>query len=92
MKYLVEVFYTMHRGRGIRVAQSITKGAYVFEMIGEILTNTEMEVRNLVVDDGPSYSLQLDADWATEQKADDRTALCLDATHFGNVARFLNHK
>lgn len=92
MKYSVEVFHMPQMGWGIRAAESIPKGAFVFEMIGEILTNAEMAVRNLVVDGGPSYGLQLDADWATEKKANDNTALCLDSTHFGNVARFLNHR
>lgn len=92
MKYSIEVFRTMRTGWGIRAIESIPKGAYVFEMTGEILTNAEMAIRNLVVDDGQSYALQLDADWATERKLDDNTALCLDSTHYGNVARFLNHR
>jgi len=66
MKYPVEVFHTKHTGWGIQAVESIPKGAYVFEMIGEILTNVEMEIRNLVVHDGPSYALQLDAHWASE--------------------------
>ena len=92
MKYPVEVVHTAHMGWGLQAVKSISKGAYVFEMTGEILTNAEMGIRNLVVGDGPSFALQMDTDWATEQKSDDNTALCLDATHYGNVARFLNHK
>jgi hypothetical protein len=36
--------------------------------------------------------MQLDADWATEATLDDNSALCLDSSLFGNVARFLNHR
>jgi hypothetical protein len=92
MKYQVEVFRTALTGWGIRATEFIPRGAFVFELIGEILTNAEQIVRNFGVVDGQSYSMQLDADWATERKADDNTALCLDSTHFGNVARFLNHR
>jgi len=60
--------------------------------MGEILTNAEQMFRNSGVDGGQSYTLQLDADWATEQNLDDNNALCLDSTRFGNVARFLNHR
>jgi hypothetical protein len=51
-----------------------------------------MIVRNLVAPDGPSYAMQLDADWATEATLDDNTALCWDSSLFGNMARFLNHR
>lgn len=91
MKYNVEVFHTRYTGWGIRAKECIPKGAFVFEMIGETLNNAEMQIRNLVVQNGQSYALQLDANWATERNLDDNTALCLDSTHYGNVARFLNH-
>lgn len=92
MKYSVEVFHTGVTGWGIRAIEPIPRGAFVFELCGEILTNAEMIVRNFVVSNGPSYGLQFDADWVTEAKLDDNTALCLDSTYFGNVARFLNHR
>ena len=41
---------------------------------------------------GPCYSIELDANWAAERVLDDNSALCLDASRFGNVARFLNHR
>ena len=92
MKFRVEVFYTALIGWGIRAAERIPKGAFVFELTGEILTNVELIVRNKRADGALTYSMALDADWATEQKVDDSSALCLDSTHFGNVARFLNHR
>lgn len=92
MKYQIEVFHTGERGWGIRATKAIPRGAFVFELSGEIVTNAEMDVRNFAVWKGPSYGLQLDADWATEKILDDNSALCLDSTFFGNVARFLNHR
>jgi hypothetical protein len=92
MKYPLEIFYTGHTRWGIRASRSIPRGAFVFELAGEILTNAEMIVRNLGAPDGPSYAMQLDADWTTEATLDDNSALCLDSSLFGNVARFLNHR
>lgn len=92
MRYPLEVFRTTLMGWGIRAIEPIPRGAFVFELAGEILTNAEMIVRNFGVLDGQSYGLQLDADWATEQVVNDDAALCIDSTHFGNVARFLNHR
>lgn len=92
MKFRLEVFHTGLKGWGIRAAERIPKGAFVFELTGEILTNAELIVRNEQADGALIYSMALDADWATEQEVDDNSALCLDSTHFGNVARFLNHR
>lgn len=92
MKYGVEVFQTKNTGWGVRARMPIPKGAFVFELVGEILTNAEMMLRGLVSPTGSSFAIQLDADEATEAKLDDNSALCLDSSFFGNVARFLNHR
>lgn len=93
MKYKVEVFHTDRTRWGVRAADRIPKGAFVFEMTGEILTNAEAIVRNSEAFEGePDYSVQIDADWNLEQQADDNTALTVDAREYGNVARFLNHR
>nr|GEX70010.1 histone-lysine N-methyltransferase SUVR4 [Tanacetum cinerariifolium] len=39
-----------------------------------------------------TYPVLLDNDWGSEQVLKDEEALCLDATDYGNVARFLNHR
>ncbi|ERN18966.1 hypothetical protein AMTR_s00067p00206920 [Amborella trichopoda] len=39
-----------------------------------------------------TYPVLLDADWCKEGVLKDEEALCLDATHFGNVGRFVNHR
>ncbi|KAK4407265.1 putative inactive histone-lysine N-methyltransferase SUVR2, partial [Sesamum angolense] len=39
-----------------------------------------------------SYPVLLDADWCAEGVLKDEEALCLDATYYGNVARFINHR
>jgi hypothetical protein len=41
MRYRVEVFRTAHIGWGVRTIEAIPRGAFVFELAGEILTNAE---------------------------------------------------
>lgn len=92
MKYQVEIFHTDLKGWGVRARERIPKGAFVFEMTGEILTNAEQMARNEESGAVLGYSINCDADWMLETMADDDSALCLDAGRFGNVARFLNHR
>ncbi|KAG0629896.1 hypothetical protein M758_1G137900 [Ceratodon purpureus] len=93
----LEVFMTPEgKGWGIRTLEDLPAGAFAFEYIGEILTNTEMWERNNQVHANGggfhTYPLTLDGDWGSEANLKDEEALCLDATFFGNVARFLNHR
>ena len=92
MRYVVEVFRTAHMGWGIHARGCIPRDAFVFEMMGEILTNAEQILRNRGMRGGPCYVIQIDADWAAKCVLDDNSALCLDASQFGNVARFPNHR
>ena len=36
MKYHVEIFCTAHVGWGVRLSSPIPKGAFIFELVGEI--------------------------------------------------------
>ncbi|KAK6144249.1 hypothetical protein DH2020_021069 [Rehmannia glutinosa] len=90
-----EVFVTSEgKGWGLRTLEELPEGAFICEYVGEILTNMELYERNKKSSgDGKHvYPVLLDADWATEGILKDEEALCLDATHFGNVARFINHR
>lgn len=84
------------KGWGIRSLEDLPAGAFVFEYVGEILTNNEMWERNNAVhkngEGHHTYPITLDSDWGSEANLKDEEALCLDATFFGNVARFLNHR
>ncbi|KAH9531597.1 hypothetical protein CY35_19G045800 [Sphagnum magellanicum] len=93
----LEVFWTSEgKGWGIRTLEDLPAGAFVFEYVGEILTNNEMYERNLALQKKGNgvhtYPVLLDGDWGSEANLKDEEALCLDATYFGNVARFLNHR
>ncbi|GAB4835471.1 hypothetical protein Ancab_000380 [Ancistrocladus abbreviatus] len=82
------------KGWGLRTLEDLPKGAFVCEYVGEILTNTELYERNLQSsgNERHTYPVQLDADWGSESILEDEELLCLDATFYGNVARFINHR
>ncbi|TVU29184.1 hypothetical protein EJB05_20741, partial [Eragrostis curvula] len=96
-KYTAEydVFLTPgEKGWGLRTAEKLPPGAFICEYAGEILTNIELHER-IVQKTGNgkhTYPLNLDADWGTEGVLKDDEALSLDATFYGNVARFINHR
>ncbi|PSR89737.1 Inactive histone-lysine N-methyltransferase [Actinidia chinensis var. chinensis] len=91
----LQVFMTPGgKGWGLRTLQDLPKGAFVCEYVGEILTNAELYERVSQSSSGEehAYPVLLDADWGSEVVLKDEEALCLDATHYGNVARFINHR
>ncbi|KAH7571825.1 hypothetical protein ACOSQ2_014899 [Xanthoceras sorbifolium] len=91
----LQVFLTRGgKGWGLRTLQDLPKGTFVCEYVGEILTNTELYERNMQSSGSErhTYPVTLDADWGSEKVLRDEEALCLDATFFGNVARFINHR
>ncbi|CAH2055119.1 unnamed protein product, partial [Thlaspi arvense] len=94
IKCQLQVYFTQEKkGWGIRTLQDLPKGTFVFEYIGEILTNTELYERNMrSSSERHTYPVTLDADWGSEKDLKDEEALCLDATICGNVARFVNHR
>ncbi|XP_061340510.1 histone-lysine N-methyltransferase SUVR4-like [Gastrolobium bilobum] len=91
----LQVFLTCDgKGWGLRTLEDLPKGTFVCEYAGEILTNTELDERNVhnSGNDRHTYPVTLDADWGSEGVLKDEEALCLDATCNGNVARFINHR
>ncbi|GAB2242172.1 hypothetical protein Droror1_Dr00018947 [Drosera rotundifolia] len=89
----LQVFLTPEgKGWGLRTLEDLSKGAFVCEFVGEILTILELHQRNLRKSNAKhSYAVLLDADWGSREIKDEQ-ALCLDATSYGNVARFINHR
>ncbi|MFS8027920.1 putative [histone H3]-lysine(4) N-trimethyltransferase chromatin remodeling SET family [Helianthus anomalus] len=90
----LQVFMTPEgKGWGLRTLEDLPKGTFVCEYIGEIVTNSELFARNEKnKNEVHTYPVLLDADWSSEGFLKDEEALCLDATLFGNVARFINHR
>ncbi|KAI3819541.1 hypothetical protein L1987_13382 [Smallanthus sonchifolius] len=91
----LQVFMTPGgKGWGLRTLEDLPKGAFVCEYVGEVLTNAELyeRVSKSSNKDEHAYPVLLDADWGAESALKDEEALCLDATYYGNVARFINHR
>ncbi|KAL6971236.1 hypothetical protein U1Q18_030917 [Sarracenia purpurea var. burkii] len=91
----LQVFMTSKgKGWGLRTLEDLPKGAFICEYVGEIVTNMELFERNTQMSgkDRHTYPVLLDADWGSEGILKDEEALCLDATNYGNVARFINHR
>ncbi|KAK8945583.1 Histone-lysine N-methyltransferase SUVR4 [Platanthera guangdongensis] len=92
---LFMVFYSAGgKGWGLRTLEELPRGAFVCEYVGEILTNIELYDRTIKETGGArhTYPVLLDADWGSEAGLRDEEALCLDATFYGNVGRFVNHR
>ncbi|XP_042518224.1 probable inactive histone-lysine N-methyltransferase SUVR2 isoform X2 [Macadamia integrifolia] len=91
----LQVFMTPEgKGWGLRTLEDLPKGTFVCEYVGEVVTNTELYERNMRSSrkEKHTYPVLLDADWGSEGVLNDEEALCLDATFYGNVARFVNHR
>ncbi|XP_059297613.1 probable inactive histone-lysine N-methyltransferase SUVR2 [Lycium ferocissimum] len=95
ISHKLQVFMTPEgKGWGLRTLEDLPRGAFVCEYVGEVLTNAELFDRVSRSPNGEehSYPVLLDADWGSEGVLKDEEALCLDATFYGNVARFINHR
>ncbi|XP_076903199.1 putative inactive histone-lysine N-methyltransferase SUVR2 [Bidens hawaiensis] len=96
IRYKLQIFMTPDgKGWGLRALEDLPKGAFVCEFVGEVLTCKEFlnRVSQSSNEDEYAYPVFLDAEWGgenSELKEDE--ALCLDATYYGNVARFINHR
>ncbi|XP_065037154.1 histone-lysine N-methyltransferase SUVR4 isoform X4 [Musa acuminata AAA Group] len=91
----LQVFLTSEgKGWGLRTLDELPRGAFVCEYVGEVLTNMELYDRTMQTTGNAehTYPVLLDADWGSEGALKDEEALCLDATFYGNVARFINHR
>jgi len=91
---LGQVFWiTKRKGWGIKTLEDILVGSFVFEFVGEIITNLEMVICNKIHVEcrKHAYNMVLDVDEAMENLLDDEATLCLDGIIYSNVARFLNH-
>lgn len=91
----LQVFMTVGgKGWGLRTLESLPKGAFICEYVGEVITNSELCDRVLQSRSTGSlkYSVLLDANWSTKTVLKDEESLFLDAAHYGNVARFINHR
>ncbi|XP_051492410.1 histone-lysine N-methyltransferase EHMT1 isoform X5 [Apus apus] len=74
----LQLYRTQKMGWGVRTMQDIPLGTFVCEYVGELISDSEADVRE---DD--SYLFDLDNK--------EGEAYCIDARFYGNISRFINH-
>jgi len=77
------VVKTKGKGWGIRTRQKILKGSFVCEYVGEVISEAEADKRGTEYDKSKLSYL-----WTQGGELPGGT---IDATHYGNIARFANH-
>ncbi|CAF4678508.1 unnamed protein product [Rotaria sp. Silwood1] len=77
----LEVFDTSKYGQGLRTTASISKGTFICEYVGEIITEEKFHERmaNVYSKDEHHYTMKLTQN------------LVIDAYRMGSIARFANH-
>ncbi|XP_045702106.1 histone-lysine N-methyltransferase EHMT1 isoform X4 [Phyllostomus hastatus] len=75
----LQLYRTQNMGWGVRSLQDIPVGTFVCEYVGELISDSEADVR-----EEDSYLFDLDNK--------DGELYCIDARFYGNVSRFLNHR
>ncbi|XP_059684974.1 histone-lysine N-methyltransferase EHMT1 isoform X2 [Gavia stellata] len=74
----LQLFRTQKMGWGVRTMQDIPLGTFVCEYVGELISDSEADVR-----EEDSYLFDLDNK--------DGELYCIDARFYGNISRFINH-
>ncbi|MEE6504984.1 hypothetical protein FKM82_005399 [Ascaphus truei] len=78
VKVRLQLYRTKSMGWGVRSLQDIPVGTFVCEYMGELISDSEADVRE---DD--TYLFDLDNK--------DGEVYCIDARFYGNISRFINH-
>lgn len=74
----LQLYRTRKMGWGVRSMQDIPLGTFVCEYVGELISDSEADVR-----EEDSYLFDLDNK--------DGELYCIDARFYGNISRFINH-
>lgn len=80
MQYPLQLYRTFKKGWGVRSLTEIPQGSFVCEYTGELISDTEADAR-----DDDDYLFDLDC------KENAHELYCIDAKHYGNISRFINH-
>ncbi|KAH6922651.1 hypothetical protein HPB50_017460 [Hyalomma asiaticum] len=91
-KIPLTIFRTTNgRGWGVRTEQRISKGTFVMEYLGQVITDEEAEKRGKWYDEqGTTYLFDLDYQ-LSDDSVDQGTMYTVDAGTYGNIAHFVNH-
>ncbi|XP_057984320.1 histone-lysine N-methyltransferase SUVR5 isoform X2 [Hevea brasiliensis] len=90
----LEIFKTKNKGWAVRTGEPILRGTFVCEYIGEVLDEQEAnERRGRYGEQGCSYMYNIDARTNDMSRLiEAQVKYVIDATKYGNVSRFINHR
>ncbi|EDV25202.1 uncharacterized protein TRIADDRAFT_26103, partial [Trichoplax adhaerens] len=87
----LECFKTQSKGLGVRTTDKLIAGQFVCEYLGQVVSVHEAKSRFSQSDlTKPNYLLVL-REHITNFSNPHILITCIDATKFGNIARFINH-
>lgn len=89
----LEVFKTEKKGWALRAAETILRGTFVCEYVGEVLDEQEANKRrSRYRKEGCSYLYDINAHMNDMSRLiEGQVHYVIDATNYGNVSRFINH-
>ncbi|XP_078160844.1 histone-lysine N-methyltransferase SUVR5 isoform X3 [Carex rostrata] len=93
IKVKLEVFMTISKGWGVRAVEAIPGGTFVCEYVGEVVNGEQAsERRERQSKDGCEYLCEIEAHLGhAGGNCEEPMACAIDASKYGNVARFINH-
>ena len=87
LAYKLEVFTTRDKGCGVRALEIISKGSYLIDYAGDVLSHEEAIMRMKFKDKNQcNYLLTVHEIFGAKQ-----VTTYIDAAKVGNVSRFINH-
>lgn len=90
----LEVYKTKDKGWGVRATEAICRGTFICEYIGEVLNGQDSNKQRERYDKeggGYLYDIGLHIDTHELEFMESPNPYVIDATKYGNVARFINH-
>ncbi|KAI3957504.1 hypothetical protein MKX01_001863 [Papaver californicum] len=91
VKVKLEVFKTEKKGWAVRAGETISRGTFVCEYIGEVLNDQEASKRYDKEGCNYLYHINSHIDSMSELVEGGTVSHVIDATRYGNVSRFINH-
>eukprot|EP01083_Nonionella_stella_P034395 94134_1 len=93
--YRLYLFRTMNKGWSVRTADFISKGEFVIEFVGEVLSPEEGSKRRKIYEStGLNYMMSVREFSGSPNSSTEPKLLCtttIDPTRKGNLARYINH-
>jgi len=81
----IQLFRTNGKGWGVRSSKVLSKGTFICEYIGEIISDSDADRRL-----NDTYLFDLTVVSINSSRKENKTIGSIDACHYGNISRFIN--